>query len=55
MSDAPIGFLMAISQNEKAMNRYSALSKQERQQLIDRASRADSRDEMQSIVDSIAD
>lgn len=54
MTDAPIGFLMAISQNQSAMDRYSALSKPQRQELIDRAKRASSRREMQQIVDSLA-
>lgn len=54
MIDAPIGFLMALAQNQQAMTRYSALPPQERQKYIDRASHADSRGEMQSIVDSIS-
>lgn len=54
MTAAPIGFLMAISQNQSAMDRYSALSKPQRQELIDRAKRASSRREMQQIVDSLA-
>ncbi|MEA5153049.1 MAG: hypothetical protein VB039_10695 [Oscillospiraceae bacterium] len=50
MNDAPVGFLMALSRDERAMSAYARLPKGERRRLIDRAKRASSHEEMQSIV-----
>lgn len=53
MTEAPIGFLMALSQNEHALKRYGSMDQKQRARIIDRARNVDSRDEMQRLVDSI--
>ena len=53
MNDAPVGFLMALSRDERAMSAYARLPKGERRRLIDRAKRASSHEEMQSIVSEL--
>ncbi len=52
--DLPMGFGMALAQNMGAMERFSALSAQEQQQLLDRAGSVRSKAEMQALVSSIA-
>lgn len=50
----PIGFGMALSQNEAAMIRYAHLSKLEKQSILDRAHSVRSEQEMYSLVASLA-
>lgn len=50
----PIGFGLALAANESAMARYTAMTQQQKQAVIDRARRARSREEMHQIVSSIA-
>ncbi len=53
MKDAPIGFLMELSKDEKALSRYARLSREEKQKVLEKASRVSSRREMQSMVSAI--
>lgn len=53
MIDAPIGFLMALAQNEPAMRNFAVLSDAEQARIIERARQANSRDEMRSLVEGI--
>ena len=53
LTQLPLGFGMALTMNEAAMNRYSELSETEREHLIMRCKDARSKDEMQKIVNSI--
>lgn len=53
MNDLPTGFLMVLAQNEKSMLRFSELDHAARQQVINRARQAASREEMQALVDSL--
>lgn len=53
MKDAPIGFLMELSKDEKALSKYARLSREEKQKLLEKAGRVSGRDEMQSIVSAI--
>lgn len=49
----PIGFGMALAQNEAAMARYAALNEEEKQTVLARAHNARSEEEMHRIVNSI--
>lgn len=53
MKDAPIGFLMELSKDEKALGKYAQLSKDERQKILEKASCITSRSEMQAMVNAI--
>ena len=50
----PIGFGMALAQNEAAMARYAALNEEEKQALLAKAHSARSESEMRQIVSGIA-
>lgn len=51
--DLPLGFGMALAQNESAMKRFEGMSESEKQSIIQRAKGASSKREMQAIVDGI--
>lgn len=51
----PLGFGMALTRNFNAMNAYSALTDAQKQILLERAHNAKSEQEMQSLVNSLAD
>ena len=51
--DLPQGFAMALAQNPNAMDAFSALSEEQRQQVLDKSRRIRSRAEMRSYVDSL--
>ena len=53
MNDLPIGFAMALAENELALRRFAGLKDDTRQQIITRARQARSREEIQSIVSSL--
>ena len=50
----PIGFGMALAMNPPALNAYSALTEEQKQEILNRAHRARSEKEMHQIVNSIA-
>lgn len=50
----PIGFGMELAQDEKAMQRYAILTKEEKHAILKRAHNARSEKEMREIVASIA-
>ena len=50
----PIGFGMELAQDEKAMQRYAILTKEEKRALLKRAHSAKSETEMRQIVMSIS-
>lgn len=50
----PIGFGMALAQNEAAMQRYAAMSEAQKQDLLNRAHDVRSEKEMYSLVAGIA-
>lgn len=49
----PIGFTMGLALDLEAMNRYSALSEAQKEELLNRARDAKSKREMKRIIDSI--
>ena len=50
----PIGFGMALAQNEKAVNAYAMMTKEQKNAILARAHQAKTREEMQQIVNHIA-
>ncbi|MDD6991524.1 MAG: hypothetical protein PUI48_06830 [Oscillospiraceae bacterium] len=52
--DIPLGFGMALAQNSEAMTRFSAMSEEQRGQLIEGTHSVRSKKEMQAYVDRIA-
>lgn len=53
-SKVPIGFGMALAQNEAAMNRYAQLDEAQKQDILSRAHNVRSEQEMRSLVASLA-
>ena len=53
MDDLPIGFTMALAENEPALRHFASLNDGTRQQIIAQARRARSREEMRAIVNSL--
>ena len=54
MDVQPIGFGMALAQNEAAMIRYCQLTDLQKKNMLSRAQCAGSREEMYSLVASLA-
>lgn len=50
----PIGFGMALAQNEKAVNAYAMMTKEQKNAILAKARSARSEKEMHQIVASIA-
>lgn len=49
----PLGFGMALAMNANALNAYSAMTEQQQQAILDKASHARSEQEMHEIVNSL--
>lgn len=49
----PVGFGMALTQNEEAMNAFAMMTKEQKQAIWEQARNARSKQEMQQIVASI--
>ncbi len=52
-TEVPMGFGMALAMNEPALNAYAAMTEQQKQAVLRKAHNARSRQEMQSIVESL--
>lgn len=50
----PIGFGIALAMNPPALNAYSAMTEEQKQEILNRAHHARSEKEMHQIVNSIA-
>lgn len=50
----PIGFSMALAQNETALNAYAMMTKEQKNAILKKAHQARSEGEMQKIVSDIA-
>ena len=50
----PIGFSMALAVNEPAMNAYSAMTEEEKQEILNKAHNVRSEKEMHDLVNSLA-
>lgn len=53
-AEVPIGFGMALAQNEKALNAYAMMTKEQKNAILAKAHNARSENEMERIVSSIA-
>lgn len=53
-SQVPIGFGLALSSNTAAMNRYAHLNERKKQDVLDKAHRVRSNQEMYSLVADLA-
>lgn len=51
--ELPIGFTMELAQHSDVLNRFSALSEEERETVIEGARQIHSHDEMRSYVESM--
>lgn len=51
--ELPMGFGMALAQNEAAMHKFESLSAQEKQAIIDRTHSVTSKAEMKALVASL--
>lgn len=51
--DLPLGFGMALAQNEKAMQKFELLSEEEKRALVEQTHSANSKEEMQSLVNGL--
>lgn len=49
----PLGFGMALAMNPNALNAYSGMSEKQKQDILDKAHRARSQQEMHEIVSSM--
>ena len=52
--ELPIGFGMALAQNETAVNAYAVMTKEQKNAVLARAHNVRSEQEMQQLVQSIA-
>ena len=50
----PIGFGMALAMNEPAMSAYSAMTEQQKQEILKRAHSVRSEKEMHALVNSLS-
>lgn len=51
--ELPLGFGMALAQNEQAMKNFENLSSDEKQAIIDKTHNVKSKKEMKSLVNSL--
>ena len=51
--ELPIGFTMELAQHSDILNRFSGLTKEEQQSVIDGARQVNSREEMRNYVENI--
>ena len=51
----PVGFGMALAQNETALRKYEALTEPEKKSLMNRIHAVRSKDEMRALVSSLAE
>lgn len=53
--ELPLGLGMALAQNEAAMQRFGALSNEERRAVIEKAHTVSSRQEMEALVSGLVE
>lgn len=51
--ELPLGFGMALAQNEKAMAKFESLSEHEKMSIIERTHSVTSKKEMRALVDGL--
>ena len=53
-NDLPLGFIMALAQNESAMRRFETMTETQKRDITRQASRVSSKSEMQQLVSRLA-
>lgn len=51
--EVPMGFSMALAQNEKALKTYAGMQDEERKEVIEKAHNVQSKQEMQRLVNGL--
>ena len=54
VNELPVGFVMSLAMNEKAMKRFVDMDKSERKMVEEESSRVTSKAEMERLVDRLA-
>ena len=54
-TDLPLGFGIALAQNEPAMKRFESLSEAQKVDIVNKIHNINSKQEMQSFVNSLSD
>lgn len=54
-TELPLGFGMALAQNEAAMRRFEHMSEEEKQAVLDRVHKVRSKAEMRRLVSGLSD
>lgn len=54
-NDLPLGFGMALAQNESAMKQFESLSEAQKADIVNRSHNVNSKQEMHSLVNSLSD
>ena len=52
--ELPMGFAFQLSMNEKAMERFTAMTQEEKRQVVDAARNVTSKEQMKGIVSDLA-
>ena len=50
----PLGFVNALAKNESAMQKFAQMEKDEKKALLEKAHAVSSKEEMQSLINSIS-
>ncbi len=53
-NNLPLGFSFALAQNPEAMNHFASLSESKQSEILQKARSVSSKNEMQSLVNSIS-
>lgn len=53
--ELPLGFGMALAQNEEAMKRFERMSEAEKKRFIEQTHKVNSKQEMQNLVNGLKD
>lgn len=53
-SEVPVGFGMALAKNEAAVNAYAMMTREQKQEILNRAHSIRTRDEMERLITDIA-
>lgn len=54
-NEIPLGLGLGLSMNEKAMSEFANMNESEKEQVIDKAKNVQSKQEMQHLIQNIAD
>lgn len=53
--ELPLSFVMNLAQNETALKRFEAMSKEEKENIINKTHEVNSREEMRNLVNNLSD